>query len=152
MALTLNQPAPDFELPSTSGANFRLSKEGKGKPLILYFYPKDFTPGCTKEACSFRDQFDIFRDLDITVVGVSTDPMKVHKRFKKTHGLPFELLSDTKKVVCKKYDALLPFIGVPRRITYLLDAKHKIAAVYQDLFGAEKHIKKMITEIKRLSS
>ena len=151
MPLKVNQPAPDFELPSTSGTNFRLSREGRNKPLILYFYPKDFTPGCTREACTFRDQFGLFRDLEVMVLGISADSIPTHKKFKTAHKLPFHLLSDKNKVVCKQYDALLPFLGLPRRVTYLLNAEHKISAVYQDLFGAEKHIRKMISEIKRIS-
>ncbi|MEM6844199.1 MAG: peroxiredoxin [Bacteroidota bacterium] len=149
MPLKVPQSVPDFSLPSTSGSTFKLSRDLANQPGIIYFYPKDFTPGCTQEACSFRDSFSVFRDLNITVVGISRDSIESHQKFKKQHRLPFELLSDRDGSVAKKYGALVPFLKVVRRITYLIDANHKIAAVYEDMFGAEKHIKQMIAAVER---
>ncbi|MEO0334588.1 MAG: peroxiredoxin [Bacteroidota bacterium] len=149
MPLKVPQPAPDFSLPSTSGSTFKLSRDLANQPGIIYFYPKDFTPGCTQEACSFRDSFSVFRDLNITVVGISRDSIESHQKFKEQHQLPFELLSDHSGSVAKKYGALVPFLKVVRRVTYLLDANHKIAAVYEDMFGAEKHIKQMIEAVQK---
>lgn len=149
MALKINTLAPDFELPATNGTNVSLSKDLAGKPCVLYFYPKDFTPGCTKEACEFRDQFAAFRNLNIDVFGISRDDIASHQKFKEQHKLPFELLSDVSGKVCKAYEALIPIIGVPKRISYLLDAEHKIIAVYQDFFGAEEHIKAMLAKINQ---
>ncbi|MCA6073398.1 peroxiredoxin [Fulvivirga sedimenti] len=151
MALTLRSKAPDFTLNSTSGEPFTLSKSAEGKPLILYFYPKDFTPGCTRQACSFRDHFDIFRDFEIDVYGISTDTVRQHLEFKEKHALPFDLLADLDGKVSKMYDARMPFVNVSKRITYLLDSDHRIAAVYSNLFGAEQHIKNMINEIREKS-
>lgn len=148
MALNLLAKAPDFVLPSTSGNDFQLSVDAGGRPLILYFYPRDFTPGCTREACSFRDHFDAFRDLEIDVVGVSADPLKKHHEFIKRFELPFELLSDTSGKVSRLYKARMPVLNIPKRITYLIDSQHKIAAVYDNLFGAENHIKRMIKEVR----
>ena len=147
MPLKVSQLAPDFSLPSTSGKSFSLSHNLSDKPAILYFYPKDFTPGCTKEACSFRDAFSMFRELNITVIGISRDSVETHLKFKEQHQLPFELLSDSDGEVAKQYQALVPFLKVVRRVTYLLDAEHKIAAVYEDMFGAEKHIQQMIEAV-----
>ncbi|WP_339717578.1 peroxiredoxin [Cyclobacterium amurskyense] len=144
MGLRIGQKAPDFTLPSTSGSDFKLSKDFFGKACIIYFYPKDFTGGCTAQACEFRDQFDEFRDLDLPVIGISRDDMETHLRFKKANKLPFELLSDTSGEVCKKYDALVPIIGIPKRITYLLDKGHVIKDEFQDMFNAKAHIKKML--------
>ena len=91
MALKKGSNAPDFVLESTSGKQFRLSKN---LPCIIYFYPKDSTPGCTEEACSFRDGFSELRGLDINVFGISRDSMSSHQKFKKEHQLPFDLLTD----------------------------------------------------------
>lgn len=149
MALPIGEIAPDFTLPSTSGTTFTLSKDGKGKPCILYFYPKDFTPGCTKEACSFRDNIEDFAQYDIDVYGISTDSIPKHQEFKAKHKLPFDLLADVSGKVSKAFDAKMPFVNVSKRITYLLNADHRIVAAYSDMFGAEKHIHQMIEKIKQ---
>jgi thioredoxin-dependent peroxiredoxin len=148
MALKKGRKAPDFQLPSSKDRNFRLSETLAGYPCILYFYPKDFTPGCTQEACDFRDNFSFFRELDIDVVGISRDTVATHKKFIKANRLPFELLSDEKGEVSKKYEALVPLLGVNRRITYLLDKEHKIAASFESMFAAGKHIKNMVQAVK----
>jgi len=148
MALTPGSQAPDFMLSSTEGRTFKLSESMRDRPCILYFYPKDFTPGCTKEACDFRDNFSFFRELDIDVIGISRDSVQTHQKFKQTHQLPFELLSDERGDVSKKYKALLPFLNVNRRITYLLDHEHKIIEVYESMFAASNHIKKMVAAVK----
>jgi peroxiredoxin Q/BCP len=149
MALKINNPAPDFKLPATNGQTISLSQDLHGKPCVIYFYPKDFTPGCTKEACEFRDQFATFRNLEVDVLGISRDDVATHIKFKETHQLPFELLSDVTGAVCKAYDALIPIVGIPKRISYLLDASHKIVAVYQNFFGAEEHIRAMLEKLKK---
>ncbi|PIQ48264.1 MAG: peroxiredoxin [Cytophagales bacterium CG12_big_fil_rev_8_21_14_0_65_40_12] len=148
MALKIGTTAPEINLKSTNGKRFILSDEMKGKPCIIYFYPKDFTPGCTEEACTFRDAFSEFRDLEVDVFGISRDTIASHLKFKAAHNLPFELLSDLDGKVCKAYDALVPIIALPKRVTYLLDENHSVAAVYQDMFGAKKHIEKMLKEMK----
>jgi peroxiredoxin Q/BCP len=119
-----------------------------GKPCILYFYPKDFTPGCTQEACEFRDHFAYFKDLSIDVIGISRDSVATHKKFKEANQLPFELLSDERGDVARQYKALLPFLGVTRRITYLLNGEHKIVAAYESMFAAKNHIQKMTEAVK----
>ena len=148
MTLKVGQLAPDIKLPSTTGKEFNLSKDKYSKALIIYFYPKDFTPGCTQEACDFRDTFEYLREMDIEVVGISRDTIETHLEFKKKNNLPFELLSDMEGKVAKMYDATLPLISFTKRVTYLLDKKHNIVAVYENLFGAKKHIKEMIKEVK----
>ncbi|WP_457651184.1 peroxiredoxin [Rhodocaloribacter sp.] len=147
MALLPGSDAPDFTLPSTSGRDFTLSRDAAGQVCILYFYPKDFTPGCTREACTFRDQFALFRKASVPVYGISRDDIETHRRFKAEHHLPFDLLADVDGGVCAKYEALLPLIRIPKRITYLLDAEHRIAAVYEDLFGAAGHIDAMLAHL-----
>lgn len=149
MALAIGSPAPDFTLTATTLGSITLSKDLAGKSVILYFYPKDFTPGCTTEACEFRDQFAEFRDLDIPVFGISRDSLDTHEKFKKTHRLPFELLTDESGKVCKAYDALLPLIKMPTRVTYLLDSTHKIAGVFQGLFENKAHVAAMIRQLQK---
>lgn len=99
------QLAPDFELPATSGRVVRLSGL-RGRPVVLYFYPKDNTPGCTTEAQDFRDLYDRFQALDCEVFGISRDSMKSHEGFKTKLGLPFELLSDEDEKVCEAYGVI----------------------------------------------
>lgn len=148
MALSIGKKAPDFSLPSTSGQKVNLYEDYKGKSIILYFYPKDFTPGCTAEACEFRDQFAAFRDVDVPVFGISRDSIKTHLRFQKEHRLPFELLSDLDGKVCKSYDALIPLIKMPKRVTYLLNEKHEVIEVFSDMFESRGHIKSMLEKMK----
>jgi peroxiredoxin Q/BCP len=149
MALKTGSTAPEFNLKSTGDKSVDSSKDLKGKAFILYFYPKDFTPGCTAEACEFRDQFEAFRNLDIPVFGVSKDTIKTHEQFKKEHKLPFELLSDHNGDVCKSYDALIPLIRMPKRITYLINEDHKIAAVFSDMFESKGHIESMLKSLQK---
>jgi len=100
-----DQPAPDFELPSTGGKNFRLSA-ARGHPLVLYFYPKDNTPGCTTEGQQFRDLWPEFQKLACAVCGISRDSLKSHENFKGKMGFPFELLSDAEEKACKLFDVI----------------------------------------------
>lgn len=149
MALSLGAKAPDFTLPATSNKKLTLSQDLQGKAVILYFYPKDFTGVCTAEACEFRDQFEAFRELDIPVYGISRDDIPTHEKFKKAHRLPFELLSDESGKVCKAYDALIPLIKMPKRVTYLLDQEHKIAGVFSDMFESKGHIESMLKKLRK---
>ena len=148
MALSLYSKAPDFTLPCTTGSDFTLSKDMAGQACIIYFYPKGFTPGCTAEACTFRDAFDEFRDLNFPIYGISKDNIQSHLAFKKKHNLPFELLSDTSGKVCRSYKALIPIIRLPKRVTYLLDHTHQVIAIYENLFGYRKHMEEMIKKVK----
>lgn len=149
MALKQGSKAPDFSLPATSEKTISLSKDLQGQALILYFYPKDFTPGCTAEACEFRDQFAEFRNLEIPVFGISRDDVATHEKFKKTYKLPFDLLSDQSGKVCKAYDALIPLIKMPKRITYLLDQNHEIVGVFDGMFENKEHVAAMLKKLRR---
>jgi len=152
MSLSLNSQAPDFTLPSTSGNNFTLSVNSKNKPCIIYFYPKNFTPVCTKEACSFRDTFNFFKEIGISVYGISRDTISSHLEFKQVHDLPFELLSDLDGHVANLYDASVPIINFTRRVTYLLDADHTVRGVYENIFASKDHVREMVKAIKEQSS
>ncbi len=132
--LSPGDTAPDFTLPDHDGRKRSLRELQAGGPLILYFYPADFTPGCTKEACDLRDLHAKILSAGLKVVGVSPQSPESHQRFREQHSLPFTLLSDEEKEVIRAYDVDGPLgIGV-RRATYLLDAKGKIVdAVLADL-------------------
>ena len=101
----LDNPAPDFELPATGGTNFRLA-EAKGRTLVLYFYPKDNTPGCTTEGQNFRDLYPDFQQAGADVYGISRDSMKSHESFRTKMSFPFDLLSDAEEAACKAFDVI----------------------------------------------
>ena len=129
-------PAPDFELPADSGETVRLS-DLRGKPVVVYFYPKDDTPGCTKQACGIRDAWDAFREADAVVLGISPDDEESHRRFKERCSLPFALLADTDHAVADTYGAWgerslygKTFMGI-KRSTFVIDEEGIVArAVY----------------------
>ena len=123
--------APDFVLPDENGKEVSLVELLEDGPLILYFYPADFTPGCTKEACSIRDIHNDLISVGLKVVGISPQDADSHTRFREKHNLPFTLLSDVDKVAIQMYDADGPFgVGV-RRITYLIQQSKKIQDALQ---------------------
>lgn len=129
--LNTGSVAPEFILPDETGVEVSLSQLLQAGPLVLYFYPADFTPGCTKEACSIRDMHDDIMAVGLQVVGISPQDAESHKRFREQHKLPFRLLSDTEKVAIKMYDVDGPFgVGV-RRVTYLINQGKKIQAAVQ---------------------
>jgi len=132
--LATGELAPDFELPDQDGRKRRLGDLLGGRPLILYFYPADFTPGCTREACDLRDLHTQILSAGLRVVGVSPQSPESHRRFRDEHSLPFMLLSDEGKVAVKSFGVDGPLgIGV-RRATFLIDAKRRIVdAVLADL-------------------
>jgi thioredoxin-dependent peroxiredoxin len=126
------KPAPDFELESDTGETVKLS-ELRGHPVVLYFYPKDDTPGCTTEACEFRDAYNVFRDRGAEVLGVSPDDVKSHEKFKTKYQLPFTLLADPDHAVAEKYGvwgekkfAGRSYMGI-NRSTFVIDADGKVA-------------------------
>lgn len=149
MALKTGSSAPEFTLACTGINILNTTKDLKEKAFVLYIYPKDFTRVCTAEACEFRDQFEAFRDLGIPVFGLSKDDIETHNKFKSEHRLPFELLSDPTGKVCKSYDALVPLIKTPKRITYLIDKDHKIKAVFSEMFESKGHIEAMLKDLRK---
>jgi len=130
--------APDFSLPNQNDQTITLSEVLNRGPLILYFYPADFTPGCTKEACSIRDLHDEISKVGLQVIGVSPQSSESHRRFRDKHSLQFDLLSDSDKKVIKAYDVDGPLGFGVRRATFLIGANGMIdSAVLADLRIAE---------------
>ena len=136
MTLKVGDPAPDFSLPSTAGTTISLSGL-KGKKVVLYFYPKDDTPGCTKEACGFRDSIDDLTKANVTILGVSADDIDSHKQFVSKYDLNFPLLSDQDKSVSIAYGAWgektlygKTSIGM-NRLTFLMNEDGKLAKIWR---------------------
>lgn len=123
--------APDFSLPDQQGALRKLS-EFRGKWVVLYFYPKNETPGCTKEACAFRDDWQRLVSMNVQVIGISVDDTESHAKFASKHKLPFILLSDVNAVVVEQYGAVLDlwFTKIAKRHTYVISPEGKIAKAY----------------------
>jgi len=119
------------------------------KPLILYFYPKDETPGCIKEACKFRDEFESFVNLGVQVFGISGDAPSSHKKFKEKYHLPFTLLSDTKNEVRKNFGVPNSLLFLPGRVTYVVDKNGIVTYMFNSQFGAEKHIEKALKFLRK---
>jgi peroxiredoxin Q/BCP len=133
------EQAPDFRLPDHDGRLRRLSELLEGKPLILYFYPADFTPGCTQEACDFRDLHARILASGLRVAGVSPQSPESHRQFRERHALPFTLLSDEDKSVIKAFGVDGPLgVGV-RRVTFLVDAKRRISDAVLADFRIGRH-------------
>lgn len=127
-SVTLNKPVPNFELPATNNTKIKLSAL-KGKNIVLYFYPKDCTSGCTREGQDFRDNFKKFTALNTVVLGISRDSLKLHEKFKEKESFPFELIADTDEILCKQFDVIKEknmygkkVFGIERS-TFLIDAK-----------------------------
>jgi peroxiredoxin Q/BCP len=144
------QAAPDFSLPDQNGLVHSL-KEFSGKWLVLYFYPKDDTPGCTQEACAFRDDLHKLAALGAEVVGVSVDDGKSHAEFAKKYHLPFPLLADSNKEVAARYGVLmnLLFIKIAKRYTFLIDPQGNISKVY-DKVETSRHSQEIIEDLNKL--
>jgi peroxiredoxin Q/BCP len=150
---TEGQPAPDFTLPSTEGRDISL-KDLRGKNVVLYFYPKDDTPGCTKEACSFRDSLKAFEEAGAAVLGISLDDLKSHEKFRSKYDLSFPLLSDTDAHVAKAYGVYRKkklygreFWGV-QRATFVIDKDGIIRKVFPKV-KVDGHSEEVLDFIRR---
>ena len=148
---TLGSPAPEFKLQDQNGKWHTLA-DFRGKWLALYFYPKDQTPGCTTQACEFRDNIFAFRDAGAAIVGVSVDDVESHKKFSEKHGLPFPILADPTKETAKKYGVLKSYLGtmeLAKRDTFLIDPEGRIVKRYVDV-DPKGHSQIVLKDIKDL--
>jgi len=154
MELKVGHKAPSFKLKNQDGKTIS-SSDLKGKPIVLYFYPKDDTSGCTKEACNFRDEFPKFGKMKAEIIGVSADSVESHKKFVEKYKLPFNLLSDEKKEVVEKYGVWKEknmygrkYMGIVRT-TFIIDASGKISNIFPKV-KVDKHNQEVMEALKEL--
>ncbi len=143
--------APDFTLPSQMGDKVKLSEFFGKKNVVLYFYPKDETLGCTKEACAFRDSYEVFTNMGAEVLGLSGQNVESHKSFASHYGLPFLLLSDVDNKVRQLY-GVPPTMGIiPGRVTYIIDKKGVVRHIFNSQYQPEKHVQEALEMLKKLN-
>ncbi|MCP5242029.1 MAG: peroxiredoxin [Burkholderiales bacterium] len=152
--LTIDQRVDDFQLPSTGGKIFSLS-EAAGKHLVIYFYPKDNTPGCTTEGENFRDTYAAFKNLNCEILGISRDSIKSHENFKEKMNFPFELLSDSDEQICKMFDVIKmksmygkQVRGIERS-TFIIDAKGVLRKEWRGV-KVPGHVETVLAFVKTL--
>lgn len=152
MTLRVGEPAPDFTLPSGAGQDVRLSDVLKQRAVVLYFYPKDETAGCTAEACAFRDSYEVFKDAGAEVIGVSDDSAESHRSFAAHHRLPFLLLADAGGVVRQRY-GVRKWLGLVRgRVTFVIDRAGIVRHVFDSQTQATRHVDEALATLKRLAA
>jgi len=148
----IGAPAPDFKLQDQNGKPHQL-RDYRGKWVALYFYPKDQTPGCTTQACEFRDNIFAFREANAQILGISVDDVESHKKFSEKHGLPFPILADPTKETAKKYGALKSYFGMElaKRDTFLIDPQGRVVKRYVDVEpkGHSQIVLKDIQELQK---
>jgi thioredoxin-dependent peroxiredoxin len=150
LAVKVGDKAPDFTLPSQMGDNVILSEYFGKKNIVLYFYPKDESVGCTKEACSFRDSYEELTSLGAEVLGVSGQSVESHKSFATHYGLPFILLSDEDNKVRKLYGVPSTMGIIPGRVTYIIDKKGVVRSIFSSQTQATKHVQEATDTLKQL--
>lgn len=144
--------APDFTLPSQAGEPVRLSDRLGERSVVLYFYPKDETRGCTAEACAFRDSYEVFADAGAEVIGISSDSVDKHAAFADHHKLPFTLLSDKGGAVRKSYGVPAALGLLPGRVTYVIDRTGTVRHVFNSMTNIGGHIDDALTVVKKLQA
>ena len=150
MALQKGDVVPNFRSIDTKGNPFDSNSIVGKKPVVLYFYPKDNTPGCTAQACSFRDQYEDFLDLGAEVIGVSSDTLESHQKFTAQYRLPFLLLSDTDKKIRQLFGVPTALLGMlPGRVTYVIDANGVVQMVFNSMLAGQ-HIPKALEAVKKI--
>ncbi|WP_375253473.1 peroxiredoxin [Dokdonia donghaensis] len=150
MALKVGDKAPGFSLKNQDDKDVSIDSLLGQVPMVIYFYPKNFTPGCTAQACSFRDQYQDFTDAGAKVFGISADSVASHKRFKAKHNLPFDTLSDQKNKIRRLYGVKNELLGLlPGRETFVIDATGTVKMRFNSMM-AVKHIPKALSVIKGL--
>jgi peroxiredoxin Q/BCP len=152
LTVKVGDKAPEFKLPSQMGDNVRLSEFFGKRNVVLYFYPKDETTGCTKEACTFRDNYEELTNLGAEVIGVSGQSVESHISFASHYGLPFILLSDEGNKIRELYGVPSSMGIIPGRVTYIIDKKGMVRHIFNSQTQAQKHVeeaKKALLEIEK---
>jgi peroxiredoxin Q/BCP len=150
MSIKVGDTAPNFNLPAQNGENVSLGDFRGQKSVVLYFYPKDDTPGCTIESCAFRDQYEVFQAAGAEVIGVSGDSSNSHKNFANKHNLPFTLLSDQGDQLRKQYGATTAFGLIPGRVTYVIDKNGIVQYVFDSMFNFKGHVEEALKTLQQL--
>lgn len=149
-SLGVGDPAPDFELPSQSGEPVRLSDFRGARVVVLYFYPKDNTPGCTAEACSFRDNYEVFTDAGAEVIGVSSDSIGSHEAFSSHYRLPFLLVTDADGELRRGYGVRNRMGVLPARVTFVIDREGIVRHVFSSMTNIDGHVSDALRVVKEL--
>ena len=144
--------APDFTLPSQSGAPVRLQDRLGERVIVLYFYPRDDTRGCTAEACAFRDSYEVFADAGADVIGISSDSVDRHAAFAGKHELPFTLLSDEGGQVRKSYAVPATLGLLPGRVTYVIDRAGTVRHVFNSQMSIGRHVNDALDVVKQIQA
>jgi peroxiredoxin Q/BCP len=150
MAITVGDTAPDFTLPDQTGQSVTLSSFRGEKAVVLYFYPKDDTPGCTTESCSFRDSYQDFQATGAEVIGISSDSPDSHQKFAGKYNLPFTLVSDQNAKVRKAYGVPATLGLLPGRVTYVIDKAGTVRHVFNSQFNPTQHVAEALQVLKAL--
>ncbi len=150
MAIAVGDKAPDITLPDASGNPVSLKDFQGKKTVVLYFYPKDDTPGCTKEACSFRDSYTVFQEAGAEVIGVSSDDAASHRKFADRYQLPFTLLSDTNNQARKAFGVPSTFGLLPGRVTYVIDKDGIVRHIFNSQLNFQGHIEESLKIVQSL--
>ncbi|MEV0640906.1 peroxiredoxin [Streptomyces sp. NPDC050619] len=150
--IQVGDKAPDFTLPSQSGASVRLYDRLGVGAVVLYFYPKDESRGCTAEACAFRDSHEVFTDAGAEVIGVSSDSVGKHAAFAGRHELPFTLLSDETGQVRKQYGVPTVLGFIPGRVTYVIDRQGTVLRVFNSLTNTDQHVKEALDVVRGIQT
>lgn len=150
MAIQVGDSAPDFTLPSQTGEPVSLS-HFRGKWVVLYFYPKDDTPGCTAEACAFRDQYDVFQQAGAEVIGVSGDSPESHQKFAARYDLPFTLVSDSNNQVRQAFGVPNALFVLPGRVTYVIDPEGTVRHIFNSMMNFSAHVDEALKTIQAVA-
>jgi peroxiredoxin Q/BCP len=150
MPIQVGDLAPDFTLPNQSGETVALSQFRGQKAVVLYFYPKDDTPGCTIESCTFRDSYTDFQSAGAEVIGISSDPPNSHQQFAAKHSLPFTLVSDEGSKVRNAYGVPSTLGLLPGRVTYIIDLEGKVRHIFNSQFNPKAHVSQAIKALQVL--
>jgi peroxiredoxin Q/BCP len=149
--MKIGDPCPSFELPDQHGNRINSDQFIGKQKLVIFFYPKDETPGCTKEACSFRDSYEEFLSLDCLVIGISSDSVESHKQFAERHNFQYILLADTNKKVRHAFQVPGSLFGIlPGRVTYIVDKEGIIRGIHNSQLNPTSHINEALAIVKSL--
>lgn len=147
-AIKVGDRVPVFSLPSQTGTTVNISDLLGKKSLVIYFYPKDDTPGCTAESCAFRDSYEVFTDAGAEVIGISADSPQSHQQFAQKYNLPFTLLSDSDNRVRKLFGVPATLFVLPGRVTYIIDKEGIVRHIFDSMLDFKAHVTESLNTIK----